>query len=432
MLGGWVSKAIVWFRKDLRLEDNLALDKALELGLEIIPVYIYAPEEESFQLGKHKVDIGAASKVWLHYALQRIPELIIRKGNSLEELKKLIEETKATHLFWNRRYEPFIIKRDQRIKENLSKSIIVESFNGSLLIDPEHLLNQQGTPYKVFTPFYKRVKEITFDKSDFKHQLKKTKYKSVHVDDLNLLGRASWHNSIIDFWDLKKPSSKPLEAFSIDSYESDRNLLAITGTSKVSPYLSFGQISPRQIWHKYFKQKNSDPYLRQLIWREFAYYSMYHFPQSINEPLNAKFKKFKWSDSSEILEKWQQGKTGFNLVDAAMNQLWETGWMHNRARMIVASFLTKDLLIPWQEGASWFWDTLVDADLANNTMGWQWVAGSGVDAAPFFRIFNPETQARKFDPENLYQETWLKEKLEPIIDHKFARERALKHFNDCI
>lgn len=421
-----MSKAIVWFRKDIRIEDNLALDKALELGLEIIPVYIYSPEEESFHLGKHKVDIGAASKVWLHYALQRIPELIIRKGNSLEELERLIQETKATHLFWNRRYEPFIIKRDQKIKECLSKSMIVESFNSSLLVDPWDLLNKQGTPYKVFTPFYKRVKEIAFTQSSIKHQFKKTEYQSVHIDDLNLLGKASWHRSVVDFWDLKNPNYKPLEAFSINNYEADRNILALDGSSRVSPYLSWGQISPRQIWSKYCKEKNSESYLRQLIWREFSYYLMYHFPHSINEPLNEKFKRFQWDDSSVTLEKWKQGKTGYGLIDAAMNQLWQTGWMHNRARMIVASFLTKDLLLSWQEGAAWFWDTLVDADLANNTMGWQWVTGSGVDAAPYFRIFNPETQATRFDPDSLYQETWLEERSEPIIDHKFARERALE------
>lgn len=421
-----MSKAIVWFRKDLRIEDNLALDKALELGLEIIPVYIYSPEEESFHLGKHKVDIGAASKVWLHYALQRIPELIIRKGNSLEELERLIQETKATHLFWNRRYEPFIIKRDQKIKECLSKSMIVESFNSSLLVDPWDLLNKQGTPYKVFTPFYKRVKDFAFNKPGIKHKLKERNYNSLPIKDLDLLPKTNWSESIIDFWNLEKSENDYLRNFKVADYEEERNRLDHEGTSKLAPYLAWGQISPRQIWHKYFKQKNSEPYLRQLVWREFSYYLMYHFPHSINQPLNEKFKNFQWDDSPEGLKKWQKGETGFGVVDAAMNQLWQTGWMHNRARMIVASLLTKDLIIPWQEGAAWFWDTLVDADLANNTMGWQWVAGCGADAAPYYRIFNPETQATRFDPDSLYQETWLEERSEPIIDHKFARERALE------
>jgi len=421
-----MAKAIVWFRKDLRLEDNPALDKALELGLEIIPVYIYAPKEESFKLGKQKVDIGAASKVWLHYALKNLPELIIREGDSLEELEKLIKETGASHLFWNRRYEPFIIKRDKEIKNTLSKSVIIESFNASLLIEPWQILNKQGTPYKVFTPYYKRIKvEFAFDKPRAKHQLKKIEYPSIALKDLNLLPENSWHESIVEFWQLNKATNEFLHSFQARNYEEERNRLDLEGTSRVSPYLAWGQISPRQVWYKYLKSKNSEAYLRQLIWREFSYYLMYHFPQSINQALNEKFKNFQWDNSPEALQKWQQGQTGFDVVDAAMNQLWQTGWMHNRARMIVASFLSKDLLIAWQEGAAWFWDTLVDADLANNTMGWQWVAGSGADAAPYFRIFNPETQAKKFDPSASYQDTWLKEKSVQIVDHKFARERAL-------
>lgn len=424
-----MSKAIVWFRKDLRLDDNPALDRALELGLEIIPVFIYAPEEESFNLRAHKLNLGAASKVWLHYALKKIPELIIREGDSLEELEKLIEETQASHVFWNRRYEPFIIERDKRIKNKLAKYISVESFNGGLLLEPWEVLNKQGSPYKVFTPYYNCIKQGIFNSPTSRHVLRKTNFGSLTVEDLKLLPEISWHKSIVDFWNLDRPECNALEGFQVADYQEKRDRMDLVGTSMVAPYLAWGQISPRQVWHKYSQLEGSEPYLRQLIWREFSYYLMYHFPESINQALNTKFKNIQWDYSEQSLVKWQAGKTGFGIVDAAMKQLWKTGWMHNRARMIVASFLTKDLLVPWQEGAAWFWDTLVDADLANNTMGWQWVAGCGADAAPYYRIFNPETQAKKFDPHNLYQDTWLEEISEPIIDHKFARERALGWFS---
>ncbi len=421
-----MAKAIVWFRKDLRLEDNPALDYAIQNGFEIIPVFIYAPEEESFKLGSHKVDIGSASKVWLHYALKSIPELLVRQGASLEELSKLIEETSATHIFWNRRYEPFIIERDKKIKEELSKQVSVESFNGSLLIEPWEVANKQALPYRVFTPYYKSIKDNNFGKPLAKHKLKKTKFKSLKLEDLSLLPEIEWHKSIVKFWNLEKPNTKFLDKFSPVKYSDERDMLALNGTSKVAPYLAWGQLSPRQIWFKFKDINGAESYIRQLFWREFSYHLLYHFPHTINESLSEKFKNFKWEPSSKNLKKWQGAKTGFDVVDAAMNQLWETGWMHNRARMVVASFLTKDLLIPWQEGASWFWDTLVDADLANNTMGWQWVAGCGADASPFYRIFNPETQAEKFDPDDIYRETWLQEKVEPMVDHKHARERALE------
>lgn len=421
-----MTKALIWFRKDLRLEDNPALNRAVELGLEIIPVFIYAPHEERFKLGKHKLTIGAASKVWLHYALKKMPELVIRQGDSLEELEKLIEETQARYVFWNRRYEPFIIERDKKIKNKLAKYINIESFNGSTLVEPWEILNKQGSPYKVFTPYYKCIKNTILNKLSGKCVIKKSDLPSLIVEDLKLLPETSWHKPIVDFWSLDKLGWNMLEDFKVENYDLKRNRMDLTGTSMISPYLAWGQVSPRQLWCKYSKQKDSEPYLRQLIWREFSYYLMYHFPKSINEPLNVKFKNFPSDYSQKSLEKWRAAKTGFNIVDAAMKQLWKTGWMHNRARMIVASFLTKDLLVPWQDGAAWFWDTLVDADLANNTMGWQWVAGCGADAAPYYRIFNPETQAAKFDPYNLYQGTWLEEISEPIIDHKFARERALR------
>lgn len=417
-------KTIVWFRKDLRYQANPALDRAAKLGLEIIPVFIYSPKEESFELGPYQLDIGAASKLWLHYALKAMPELIIRRGNSQAELEKLIEETGAAHLFWNRRYEPHIIKRDTKIKEALSKKIQVETFNSALLTEPWEVETQSGSPYKVFTPFYKKIQGLYFDEKFTKHKLNKPKLKSLKPEDLDLLPKINWHKSIVDFWNLGS-NKNPLDKFKAENYSQLRNSLDQDGTSLIAPYLAWGQISPKEVWQLYQDKPAAEPFIRQLAWRDFAYHLLYHFPQSVTEPLNAKFKKFPWQDSDEDLARWTQGKTGFDVVDAAMNQLWQTGWMHNRARMVVASFLTKDLLVHWHHGAAWFWDTLLDADLANNTMGWQWVAGCGADAAPYFRIFNPESQSQRFDPSGNYKSQWLEHKSEPLIDHKFARERAL-------
>ncbi|HMP88615.1 MAG TPA: deoxyribodipyrimidine photo-lyase [Kiritimatiellia bacterium] len=407
-----------WIRRDLRIADNPALLAAVESGLKIIPVFIWAPDEEEPWAP------GAASRWWLHYSLKRLQgelekrhsALIIRKGPSLPALRSIILDTSATHVVWNRLYEPAVIERDKMIKTELrSDGIIVKSFNGHLLFEPWTIETQQGNPYQVFTPFYKACGIYGSPGNPHpapKHLTRLTKPPwSLSIDDLTLLPALDWAKGMRETWTPGEGGAiELLNEFrnrNVTQYKSNRDRPDLTGTSRLSPHLHFGEISPRQIWHACEKAVNAEPYLRQLIWREFAHHLLFHFPHTPEQPLRENFAAFPWEPNKELFRSWRKGRTGYPIVDAGMNELWHTGWMHNRVRMIVASFLVKDLLIPWQEGARWFWDTLVDADLANNTLGWQWTAGCGADAAPYFRIFNPALQAVKFDPEGAYVKRWL-------------------------
>ncbi|QQR81014.1 MAG: deoxyribodipyrimidine photo-lyase [Deltaproteobacteria bacterium] len=435
------TKALVWFRSDLRLNDNPALYHAIQKGYQIIPIFIWAPDEETPWAP------GAASRVWLHQSLACLhqtlkdqgSQLILRHGPSLETLKKLIHETKAHAVFWNRRYEPAVIARDQEIKKSLKEDRIdTESFNGSLLFEPWEIKNKQGQPYQVFTAYWNFIQSLDFSRSPYPAPplSSPTQFpKSESLESLNLIPKISLDRGIRHTWSPgEKQARLLLQKFKnakIHDYTEMRDRPAIEGTSRLSPYLHFGEISPRHIWEELKHQKHSLPYLRQIVWREFSYYLLYQYPHTSTEPLRAEFKNFAWDTSSEAsarFKKWQRGETGFAIVDAGMRELWETGWMHNRVRMIAASFLVKDLMIPWQHGAQWFWDTLVDADLANNTMGWQWVAGCGADASPFFRIFNPALQAKKFDPQNTYIQQWTHENTHPIVDHEIQRQKALSAY----
>lgn len=474
-----LKSTIVWFRQDLRLEDNPALRAAAHRGNPVIPVYIWSPEEEG------DWQPGAASKWWLHQSLLSLEKrlqgvgsrLIYCEGNSLETLKNLIKETGADAVFWNRRYEPNILKRDFEIKEELLKDgLIVETFNSSLLFDPWEIKTKQGKPYKVFTAFWNAcLASPRFplpQPSDVPAFLENDeKNSSLHLADFKLEPKIHWTKKLHESW---KPghtrAMSYLQIFLEERllvYPKNRDIPGIHGTSRLSPYLHYGIISPREICYLVKEQESrkekgimraGESFVRELIWREFAYHLLYHFPETTDQPLKKEFEKFPWRHDIKSLKAWQQGETGYPIVDAGMRELWQTGWMHNRARMIVASFLVKDLLLPWQLGASWFWDTLVDADLACNTLNWQWVAGCGADAAPFFRIFNPVTQGEKFDPLGVYVSKWLPElknlsddyihkpwtapksvlssagiKLgktypKPIVDHVFARDRALAAF----
>lgn len=463
---------IVWFRQDLRLADNLALKKAIDTDGNIIPVYIWEEKEA--------VSLGAASKWWLHQSLLSLSasfdslgsKLIFRQGNALNVLEELIKETSAKGVFWNRCYEPNYIKRDKEIKKVLQEQgLLVESFNGSLLFEPWEVLNSSKKAFQVFTPFWKSclAKTIRFPIATPKHLPAPDNWPySEQLSDLALEPKINWTSGIANTWQVGEIGAartlNELLKTKVFSYQENRDRPDLERISKLSPYLHFGEISPHQIWHAVktlevkneLEQKNIDGYLRQLVWREFAYHLLYHFPNTVEQPLREKYRPFPWINDSKDLQAWQKGKTGYPIVDAGMRQLWKTGWMHNRVRMIVASFLVKDLLIDWKLGERWFWDTLVDADLANNVLGWQWVAGCGADAAPYFRIFNPVTQAEKFDPEGIYIRQWVpeirnlplpwlykpweatKNILEkagitlgetypnPIVDHSFARERALK------
>ena len=421
---------IVWFRRDLRLTDNPALAAALATGRPVIPLFIWAPEEEAPWAP------GAASRWWLHHALvaldaslrQAGASLIVRRGDSLATLRAVLRETGATEVYWNRLYEPALIARDTRIKAALS----AQTFNASLLHEPWTIATQQEKPYQVFTPFYKAC-QLHGDPGRPRPAPKKVptigKVPSDDFQRLELLPRRNWADGFSAHWTPGEAgAAAKLEAFEVEHYSTDRDLPDREGTSRLSPHLHFGEISPRQIWWaiRDSRRPNPEPYLRQLVWREFAHHLLYHFPHTPQDPLRSEFSAFPWADHPAHLKAWQRGRTGYPIVDAGMNELWATGWMHNRVRMIVASFLVKDLLLPWQAGAAWFWDTLVDADLANNTLGWQWTAGCGADAAPYFRVFNPALQAAKFDPKGTYQKRWAAvSPCPPIVDHAIARDEAL-------
>ncbi|HET6553149.1 MAG TPA: deoxyribodipyrimidine photo-lyase [Dyella sp.] len=424
-----MSTAIVWFRRDLRLADHPALDAACARHGRVLPLHIHAPHEEGDWAP------GAASRWWLHHSLARLDgrlrhlgnALHIARGDSLAVLRSLIERTGATAVYWNRLYEPAAIARDGEVKAALrEQGIEVRSFNASLLREPWQVQTRLHEPYRVFTPFWRTLRT----QLDAPHPLPApTALRGVPIDGslpldaLGLLPAIRWDQGLHEAWQPGEQGAQEwLDVFmddAIGDYAQARDLPGRHGTSRLSPHLHFGEISPRQIHRQLLdraaatsarRRPDIEPYLRELGWREFAHHLLYHFPRTPTENFNAQFDRLRWSDAAaSAIERWQQGRTGIPLVDAGMRELWHSGWMHNRVRMVVASFLTKNLRQHWRHGARWFWDTLVDADLANNTLGWQWVAGTGADAAPYFRVFNPVMQAQKFDPRGDYLRRWLPE-----------------------
>ncbi len=432
--------SIVWFRNDLRLADNPALTEALRSTSAIVPVYIWAPNEEGAW------PPGAASRWWLHHSLKALEKsleaagskLIVRAGPSLAVLKSIAKETSATRIFWNRRYEPAIVVRDAEIKKKLTgDGPRAESFNGSLLYEPWTIKTGEGKPYQVFTPFWRTCTSLPPPSKPLPAPSKipaPSKWPNGEsIDSLKLLPKVSWDTGFQKAWEPgEKGAQAQLKRFlkEASAYDKARDIPSKTGTSRLSPHLHFGEIGPRQIWHA---AERYSIFIKEIGWREFAHHLMFHFPHTPEKPLRPAFEKFPWEKRSDWLKSWQRGQTGYPIVDAGMRELWASGWMHNRVRMIVASFLVKDLRISWLEGARWFWDTLVDANLANNTLGWQWSAGCGADAAPYFRVFNPASQAEKFDPENIYIKKWVPESESnsypgPIVDHAEARQKALIAF----
>ena len=421
--------ALVLFRRDLRLDDNPAWSAACSENARVVPVYVHAPDEDGAW------SPGAASRWWLHHSLDRLDArlrasggyLHLCVGDSLAALCALIAQTGATAVHWNRLYEPAGIARDTRLKTALrDRGIEVSSHNGALWSEPWQVATQQGGPYKVFTPYWRNLRSrLTADSplpSPAGVRFAPTSG-SLPLEALKLLPRFDWAGGLAEHWQPGESGAhEMLEIFADDAvgdYVRLRDLPARHGTSRLSPHLHFGEISPRQIHFELDRRAHLgnarqrpdiEPFLRQLGWRDFAHHLLFHFPTTPTESFNPRFAGFRWADADDaLLDRWQRGRTGIPLVDAGMRELWHTGWMHNRVRMIAASFLTKNLRQHWQHGARWFWDTLVDADLANNTLGWQWVAGCGADAAPYFRVFNPVTQARKFDPEGHYLRRWLPE-----------------------
>ncbi|MEC8849794.1 MAG: deoxyribodipyrimidine photo-lyase [Pseudomonadota bacterium] len=458
------STALVWFRRDFRLHDNPALVAALHDADRVVAVYLHAPDEEA------PWQPGAASNWWRHHSLaalataiaERGGRLTLRRGDSLAMLRELIRETGAQSVHWNRLYEPAIRARDEQIKAALkADGIIARSHNSALLFEPWSLKTQADQPYRVFSPFWRngepqlvnaRTPEPLPNGDWAGHGLD-----SLPLDALGLLPTIAWDAAFADHWTPGESGAlERLDAFvddAVNQYRATRDLPAVPGTSGLSPHLHFGEISPQQalaaIKARGPVSGQAAHFIRELGWREFAHHLLYHFPQTPEQALYSdRFGRFPWrrpDDYADDLRAWQRGQTGIPIVDAGMRQLWATGWMHNRVRMIVASLLTKHLLIPWQAGAHWFWDTLVDASLASNTLGWQWAAGCGADAAPYFRVFNPQLQSEKFDADGAYLKRWVPEVralppkamharwtasapppgYAPIVDLKAGRERAL-------
>lgn len=410
---------IIWFEQDLRLNDNPALTAAVAQG-NVLPLYIIDEENAGEQR------LGGASAWWLHHSLQALNaslggKLNLYRGDASAIIADLCDRFTITGVYWNRRFEPWHISRDTQIKQQLLlDGIHAESFNGSLLHEPWTILKKDGTPYKVFTPYHRLASAFDTHPSTLPPPQPETPF---HVDSqtltlpsLSLMPKINWYSAFYDHWtpgEAGAQTSLQMFLFSgIEDYKDGRDFPALQSVSKLSPHLHFGEISPQQLSAALLSASNDDNsehFKRELRWREFSYYLLFHWPKLPTENLKSNLDDFPWENNPDWLARWQQGLTGYPLVDAGMRELWNTGTMHNRVRMITASFLVKNLLIDWRFGARWFWDCLVDADLASNSASWQWVAGCGTDASPYFRIFNPATQGEKFDTQGEYTRHHLPE-----------------------
>ena len=474
------SPILLWFRQDLRLADHRALSAAIATGQPIIPVYILDDETP----GAWR--LGGASRWWLHHSLIRLSDdlkdlgnrLVLRRGPVPQMLSDLIEETGASAVHATRSYEPWARALEEQMLALCEKfGVVFKRFAGRLLFEPEVVRTKSGDPFRVFTPFYKACLSLEPPKPPLPRPDRVPApddlLESEVLDDWLLLPtKPDWASGFDEHWQPGETCAKArLSSFLDDAvagYSDQRNRPDKPGTSRLSPYLHFGNISPHQCWHAVEERLARDEggarggrsFQREIVWREFSYHLLFHWPDLPAKAFRPEFEAFSWSKNEEALRAWQQGRTGYPIVDAGMRELWQTGWMHNRVRMITASFLIKHLLIPWQDGEAWFWDTLLDADLANNAASWQWVAGSGADAAPYFRIFNPILQGRKFDPQGDYVRRYVPELAEldddfihapweasepmlhaagvrlgesyphPIVDHAAARQRALQAYQD--
>jgi deoxyribodipyrimidine photo-lyase len=464
---------LLWFRQDLRLADNPALQAAAESG-SLLPIYIL----DDVNAGACKM--GAASRVWLQHSLSALNQSLDGKlqffrGDARKVIAQLVDSLPVDTVFWNRCYEPWRIERDVQIKADLGAlNIEVRSFNGSLLWEPWTVLKKDGTPYRVFTPYYQKGCLSQPSPRQPLPQPGKLRIHQSSVDGslplqaLDLLPAKDWHQSLNETREIGEAAAHgKLAAFcqdALNNYRQGRDFPALDATSRLSPHLHFGELSPHQAWHRVENAAmdvgGDGPahFLREIAWREFSYHLLYHFPALPEQNFNSRFDAFQWLEDESKLQRWQQGNTGFPIVDAGLRELWQTGYMHNRVRMIVASFLIKNMLLHWRVGAAWFWDCLFDADLASNSASWQWCAGSGADASPYFRIFNPVLQSEKFDPQGEYLIRYCPELTglpvryrhkpweaspetlmaagvrlgvdypRPILDLKVTRERALARF----
>ncbi len=475
--------AIVWFRRDLRLDDHPALDAALARGAVVIPVYIADAREEG------DWPLGGASRWWLHHSLRALAaalegcgsRLLVRQGDAGRELLSLAAECGARTVYFGRRYEPAARAGEQELLQRLQQGgLEAATFNTSVWHEPSAVRSVSGGAYQVFTAYYRacqvRLDQGTPAPPPARMAPAERWPRSMSIEDLGLLPRWDWAGGLRQAWQPGETGAQAaldrfLKAGAAD-YDRLRDRPDREGTSLLSPHLHWGEIGPRRLWQRLRRVQAAGnragpvgaseglaAFLRELHWREFAHHLLWHFPQTARQPLRPEFQRFPWVEDDEGYRAWCRGQTGYPIVDAGMRQLWATGWMHNRVRMIAASFLVKDLQIHWERGAAWFWDTLVDADLANNTLGWQWTAGCGADAAPYFRVFNPVLQAERFDPEGSYVRRWVPELAKlasrwlhrpwqapaavceeagvhlgrtypaPIVDHETARQRALAAFD---
>lgn len=478
-MGNMRAPAIVWFRDDLRLTDNPALDAAAHAGRPVIAVFVQDDESDGLR------PLGGAARWWLHGALAALDQalrgrggrLLVLRGAAAEAVERLAVEVGAGAVYWNRRYGAAERRIDGRVKTVLKdRGIVAESFNGHLLREPWTVAAKSGAPFRVFTAYWRAARQqgdppppraapadLTF------HPLPDRLIgDAVALAELALEPRRpDWAGGLRAAWNRGEAAAQAcLDAFlssGLPAYAARRDRMGEAGTSRLSPYLRFGQLSARQAWHAAtaalltqagkIDPRHLETFLGELGWREFWYHLLYHEPDLAQCNLRPAFDAMPWRTDPEGLRAWQRGLTGYPLVDAGMRELWTTGWMHNRVRMIAASFLVKDLLIDWRAGEAWFWDTLVDADPASNPANWQWVAGCGTDAAPYFRVFNPTLQGEKFDPEGDYVRRWVPELAHlpaalihrpwaaapvgrgaqvaesyppPILEHDAARRRALE------
>jgi deoxyribodipyrimidine photo-lyase len=471
-----VTATLLWFRQDLRLQDNPALLAAMARGGPVVPVYVLD------DAGEGAWPAGGAARWWLHHALAALDRglrargsrLVLARGRAEAALPALAAATGAGAVYWNRRYEPAVIARDAQIKAALAgEGREARSFAAALLFEPHTVANREGRPFQVFTPFWRRCLElpvaapVAFTASVLPGPA--VWPASLELGEFGLLPRRPWAGGLAEAWQPGEAGAAArLERFvagALEGYAADRNRPDLDGTSQLSPWLHGGELGPRQVWAAVRARtvapgEGARVFLSEIGWREFAHHLLYHFPHTPEQPLRADFTRFPWAEDpgGTRLAAWQRGRTGYPIVDAGLRQLWHTGWMHNRVRMIAASFLVKHLRLPWNLGAAWFWDTLVDADLASNTLGWQWTAGCGADAAPYFRVFAPVLQGRKFDPDGVYVRRWVPELAalptamihapwdapadalaaagvrlgetypRPIVDHAAARAAALAAF----
>ncbi len=429
---------VYWVRQDLRLRDNPALRTAVSQG-PVLPVFLLedaATNEQASGTSARTWSTGAAARWWLHHSLIALDSelqslgsrLTIRRGDPRDELLDVVETSGAKAVYWNRRYDPEALKRERDVKDALQAiGVETRSFSALLLKEPWQASTQSRGPFRVFTPFKRHVlATLDIQPPLLRPRAWSTPRKwprSLRVEALELLPRVRWDQTMQATWQPGEAGARGrLRKFLRDSfanYAQQRDRPDLDATSKLSPHLHHGEISPRQILHALASAARSQrmsaqrwmesTFVAELLWREFSYHLLYHFPHTPLEPLDRRFNRFAWVEDGHLLRAWQRGRTGYPMVDAGMRELWATGWMHNRARMIAGSFLVKNLRIHWLDGARWFWDTLVDADLAANTLNWQWVAGCGADAAPYFRIFNPVAQGRQFDPDGAYIRTWIPE-----------------------